>query len=120
MISGVSRSPRTPHRGATFLALVFLAACGVKGKDQTLVITRRLEGEPKTLNPLLMTSDYDAVVLAMLSRNLLEYDDELNLIPGLAASVEPDASHLVYTVKLRPGVLWEDGSPVTADDVVYT
>jgi len=108
-------------RGGALAACALLAAgCGVRGKDQALVIHRRLEGEPKTLNALLMTADYDAVVLALLSRNLLDYDDKLNLIPGLAESVEPDASHLVYTVKLRPGIRWEDGSPLTSGDVVYT
>ncbi len=102
------------------LAAVLAAACGRVGKDQEAVINRRLEGEPRALNPLLATSDPENVVLALLSRNLLDYDEKLNLVPGLAASVESDPAHLVYTVKLRPGETWEDGSPVTADDVAYT
>lgn len=111
------------RRGACALglgALVLAGGCGVRGKDQALVIHRRLEGEPKTLNPLLITADVDQVVLSLLSRNLLDYDAKLDLIPGLAESVEPDENHLAYTVKLKPGVRWEDGSPITADDVVAT
>ncbi len=100
--------------------LLLASACGVTGKDQGLVVKRRLDGEPKTLNPLLITGDPDQVVLSLLSRNLLDYDEKLTLIPGLAESVEVDASRLVYTVKLRADARWEDGSPVTSDDVSYT
>ena len=41
------------------------------------------------------------------------------LIPGLALSAEPNKDATVWTFKLRPGVLWHDGKPFTADDVVY-
>ncbi len=94
--------------------------CARQGKDQTSVITRRLDGEPKTLNPLLGTSVPDMDVSALLFANLLEYDEKLNLLPGLAESVEADAAHRVYTVKLRPGTRWEDGSAITTKDVAYT
>ncbi len=102
------------------LALLLAACGGPVGKDQERVLHRRLEGEPQTLNPLISTSDPENVVIALLQRNLLDYDEKLNLVPGLAESVEVDGSRLVYTVKLREGVRWEDGTPVTADDVKAT
>lgn len=106
---------------AGFVAAALLpAGCGATGKDQGAVIHRRLEGEPKTLNGILVTTDPELTVLALISRNLLDYDESLALVPGLAESVEEDQAHLVYTVRLRDGVRWEDGSPVTADDVVFT
>ncbi|MEI7645514.1 MAG: peptide ABC transporter substrate-binding protein [Chloroflexales bacterium] len=40
--------------------------------------------------------------------------------PGLAESYEVDASGMVYTFRLRRGVAWHDGAPLTADDVVFT
>ncbi len=101
-------------------AALWLVACGQKGKHAQSDIYRRLEGEPKTLNPLLATTDPENVVIALLFRNLLEYDEKLNLVPGLAEGVDVSADHLTYTVRLRPGVRWEDGSPVTAEDVVFT
>lgn len=67
-----------------------------------------------------MTSDPDQVVLALLSRNLLDYDASMNLVPGLAESVLPDPAHKVYTVRLRGDARWEDGTPVTSEDVAYT
>jgi peptide/nickel transport system substrate-binding protein len=40
--------------------------------------------------------------------------------PALALSAEPSRDAKVWTFKLRPGVLWHDGKPFTAADVVYT
>jgi peptide/nickel transport system substrate-binding protein len=104
-----------------FAAALLACACGGPvGKDQERVLHRRLEGEPQTLNPLTATSDPEQVVIALLQRNLLDYDEKLRLVPGLADSVEPDEAHLVYTVTLRDGARWEDGTAVTSDDVKYT
>lgn len=100
---------------------LFAASCGGPvGKDQDRVLHRRLEGEPQTLNALISTSDPENVVIALLQRNLLDYDENLNLVPGLAESIEPDETGLVYTVTLRAGARWEDGTPVTSEDVKTT
>ncbi|HQR46425.1 MAG TPA: ABC transporter substrate-binding protein [Thermoanaerobaculia bacterium] len=111
----------TPKRAvAVLLAAAALAACGQRGKHAESVIVRRLEGEPKTLNALLATTDPENVVLALLERNLLEYDERLELVPGLAESVDVSPDHRTYTVRLRPDLRWEDGRPVTAADVAFT
>ena len=41
-------------------------------------------------------------------------------VPDLAASWTVDPTGLTWTFKLRPGAVWQDGQPVTADDVVFT
>ncbi|MGA7991226.1 MAG: ABC transporter substrate-binding protein [Thermoanaerobaculia bacterium] len=97
-----------------------LSACGTRGKDQSSVIRRRLDGEPKTLNPILTTSDAEQIVVSLLSRNLLDYDEKLNLVPGLAEEVSDSPDHLVFTVRLRPDARWEDGTSVTSADIVFT
>jgi peptide/nickel transport system substrate-binding protein len=107
-------------RAIVTLAFLVAACGGPVGKDQERVLYRRLEGEPQTLNPLISTSDPENVVIALLQRNLLDYDENLNLVPGLAESVEADESRLVYTVKIRDGARWEDGTPVSSDDVKAT
>jgi peptide/nickel transport system substrate-binding protein len=105
---------------ALVAAILLLSACGVRGKSQESVVRRRLEGEPKTLNPILATMDPEQIVLALLERNLLDYDEKLNLVPGLAEDVSDSPDHLVYTIRLRKDARWEDGTPVTSADVVFT
>ena len=105
---------------ALLAAALLLSACGVRGKSQDSVLRRRLDGEPKTLNPILATTDAEQVVLALLERNLLDYDEKLNLVPGLAEDVSDSPDHLTTTIRLRKDARWEDGTPVTSQDVVFT
>jgi peptide/nickel transport system substrate-binding protein len=81
---------------------------------------RRLFGEPGTLNAVLQTDVPEQLVLQYLSRNLLDFDSGLNLIPSLAEKLETSEDGLTCTLWLRPEAVWEDGSPVTADDAVFT
>ena len=46
--------------------------------------------------------------------------DDFETIPGLAESWEESNDGLTYTYTLREGLLWSDGEPLTAEDVVYT
>ncbi len=41
-------------------------------------------------------------------------------IPGLAESWEASNNGLTYTYKLRSGLLWSDGQPLTAEDIAWT
>ncbi len=41
-------------------------------------------------------------------------------VPGLASSWTHSADGLTWTFKIRSGVTWSDGQPLTADDVAYT
>ena len=50
---------------------------------------------------------------------LIEPDEKQRLTPGLAESWKP-IDDTVWEFKLRKGVTWHDGSPFTADDVVFT
>lgn len=38
----------------------------------------------------------------------------------LADSLTPSSDNLTYTLKLKSGLTWHDGKPLTADDVVFT
>src|SRR4051794_913228 len=46
--------------------------------------------------------------------------DDFATVPGLAESWESSDNGLTYTYKLREGLEWSDGQPLTADDVAYT
>lgn len=79
-----------------------------------------LSQDPGTLNPAATTSGAVHTAAELMFNGLVELDDKLNPIPGLAESwtINKDATR--YAFKLRRGVTWHDGRPFTSDDVKYT
>src|ERR1700733_1536640 len=73
------------------------------------------------VNPLTVS---DAGGLCMLNQTgeFLVFDSNLKLAlqPMLALNWSPNADASVWTFKLRTGVTFSNGAPMTADDVVYT
>ena len=50
----------------------------------------------------------------------LVWKDQTGYIPALAKSWRYDPKTLTFEFELQPGVLWHDGKPFTAEDVVFT
>jgi peptide/nickel transport system substrate-binding protein len=46
--------------------------------------------------------------------------DDLTPVPGLAESCEPNEDNMVWTCKIRSGVMWSDGQPLTSKDIAFT
>ena len=126
-----------------FLALLLVTACGgdatVTPASGASVITAtespsrsdapfrvNLGGEPNNLDPQLASSLLEFSVLRQISQGLLGFDTNLILTPLVAAVVPTvenggiTADGLTYTFKLRDGVTWSDGRPLTAGDFEYT
>lgn len=83
-------------------------------------LRRRLIGEPGTLNAVLQSSLPEQQVLQCLSRNLLDFDTQMNLVPGLAEIAEVSGDGREYRLRLLPKAVWEDGTLVTAGDAAFT
>ncbi len=89
----------------------------------------RLSGEPERLNPL-TTEDANALqVMSYMFPSLLDFDAQsLELTPVLAKSrpviATIDTGKLKggtsYTYEIRDEATWDNGSPITAADVVFT
>lgn len=77
-------------------------------------------GRFTTANPLFATTDADATVSKLVFAGLLTYDQNGKLVPDLAKDWSVDEKGSTYTVHLNPNLTWQDGQPLTADDVVYT
>jgi peptide/nickel transport system substrate-binding protein len=77
-------------------------------------------GPSDTLDPNAAVSTVDAARADSLFDHLttLAIDGSTQL--ELAESIEPNSDARIWTIKLRKGVVWHDGSPFTADDVIYT
>jgi peptide/nickel transport system substrate-binding protein len=76
--------------------------------------------EPDTLNPLTSFSTEAQEVLQLVYDKLNDYDADLNIQPSLAESTTASPDGKTVTYALRSGVTWHDGTPFTADDVVFT
>jgi len=76
--------------------------------------------EPDTMNPLTTYSTEAVEVLQLVYDKLLDYDLNLKPEPELATGYAYSSDGKSITYQLRTGVLWQDGQPLTADDVAYT
>ena len=77
-------------------------------------------GSPRFINPLLATSETDRDLTELVFSGLLKAEPDGSLSPDLAESYEVSPDRFSYTFTLREGNTFHDGTPVTAEDVVFT
>ena len=78
-------------------------------------------GNPQYLNPLLsQNNEVDQEMTALLFNGLTRLDERGNIVPDLAESFNLSPDGLTYDFRLRSGLYWHDGVPVSAADVLYT
>jgi peptide/nickel transport system substrate-binding protein len=77
-------------------------------------------GTPRFINPLLAASDADRDLTTLIYSGLLRLDPKGSTVPDLAESYTVSNDGLIYTFKLRDHLTWQDGKPLTADDVEFT
>ncbi len=82
-------------------------------------LTEGIVGTPRFINPVLAFSDADRDLTALIYSGLMRKSAE-GLIPDLAESYEVSKGGLVYTFILKDKIYFQDGEPVTAEDVVFT
>ncbi len=73
--------------------------------------------DPDTLFPWKATQFQAVSVLQNIYGTLTEFDQDLNVVPGLAESWEASEDGLTVTFKLRSGVTFADGSTFGSEDV---
>jgi len=82
-------------------------------------LTVALVAEPKNLNPY-TGAWHSGFVDAQIFNSLLELDENLQPRPSLAESWKILSDEKAYLFKLREGVKWHDGEPLTVDDVKFS
>ena len=77
--------------------------------------------DPPTLDPALATDSYSLFIIRQLFSGLVDYDDNLKIVPDIAATLPSVSSDgKTYTFVLRKGVRFPDGKEVTAQDFKYS
>jgi peptide/nickel transport system substrate-binding protein len=77
-------------------------------------------GSYTNANPIYASSSVDSSVSKLIFSGLFSYDSQQKLAPDLAEKMTIDKTEKVYSVTLKPNLYWQDGQPLTADDVVFT
>jgi len=77
-------------------------------------------GDANTLLPVLASDSASSEINGLVYSSLVRYDKDLKIEGELAESWEISADNLTITFHLRPGVTWHDGTPFTAEDVLFT
>ena len=99
-----------------------LAGCskhaGMQGRKRTL--NAMISVEPATLNYPLLNMRQTQQVCGNINEALLLFDWQYRPHPNLARSLDISKDGLTYTFHLQREVLWHDGVPFTARDVVFS
>ncbi|MDQ2682024.1 MAG: ABC transporter substrate-binding protein, partial [Chloroflexota bacterium] len=107
------------------VALLMLAMLGVgswhsrAADDDTLRLAGPLQG-PETLDPAQVRDLSSIGILRQIYRGLVYYDENMMPVPEISSAYQISDDGLTYTFTLREGATFHDGSPVTADDVVFS
>src|SRR5229473_8265841 len=109
-----------------------ISACGSSGSPSTSSSSSAAAGKSgatikvgiivpaAAINPLTIADQGGQDMLGQAGEYLIFSNEQLLLQPQLAESWTSNPAADVWTYKIRQGVKFHDGSPLTADDVVYT
>jgi oligopeptide transport system substrate-binding protein len=104
-------------------ALLLASSCAVLPRafaGEAGVLKRGNRFEPGSLDPHKINTTYEGAIVLDLFEGLTAYDADGAPGPGLAQSWSVSPDGLRYTFFLRAGLQWSDGSPLAAEDVVFS
>jgi peptide/nickel transport system substrate-binding protein len=114
------------------LLAAIMAACGGANSSSTPASGSSGAGTPggtikagivtptAAINPVTVADQGGLDMLGQTGEYLAISNTSLNLVPVLAESWSANATATIWTFKIRQGVKFHNGQPLTADDVVYT
>lgn len=81
---------------------------------------RPLGNDPTTLDPARISDIYGRAVAQQVFDGLVQFDQTLNVVPGVAEFWKASRDGRTWTFTLRKGVRFHHGRELTADDVVFS
>ena len=103
---------------------LFTVSCGDDNDDDALTIL--FWQAPTIANPYLASGTKDVDISTLVLEPLANYDEEGKLVPRLAEEIPTvenggvSENMTTITWKLKEGVLWSDGTPLTVEDFIFT
>jgi len=83
-------------------------------------LTEGIVGFPSHINPLLAITDPDRDLTALVYSGLMKVNDAGDIVPDLAESYSVSDDGLIYIFTLKDNLTWQDGQPLTTDDIEFT
>src|ERR1035438_3181502 len=90
------------------------------GADAQTTLRIGLAEDPDILDPTLARTYVGRIVFAAFCDKLFDIDEKLDIVPQLALSHETSADGKQVTIKLRPGVKFQDGEPLDAEAAKFS
>ncbi|MDB5182490.1 MAG: putative Extracellular solute-binding protein family 5 [Candidatus Saccharibacteria bacterium] len=84
------------------------------------IYSEGIVGSFTNANPIFATSVVDSSVSKLVFSGLMTYNNKNQLVGDVAKSLTVDPTGKIYTAVLNSGITWQDGKPLTAEDVVFT
>lgn len=113
-----------------FISLLIISSLGLLWNvSQTFMVkvpakggsmTEGVIGAPYFINPLFASSDADKDITALVYSGLMRATDRGTLIPDIAKKYSISEDGLKYKFTLKDDAVWQDGKPITADDIIFT
>jgi peptide/nickel transport system substrate-binding protein len=88
---------------------------------EKITLTVGIPGDMVSPNPFKACCSYEYEMMFLAYDMLFNFGaQDLTPVPGLAESCEPSADNMTWTCKIRSGVTWSDGEPLTSEDIAFT
>ncbi len=107
------------HIRRIFAAALVAGALSLPAAVNAQTLTIGLGTEPTSIDPHYHNLGPNNQIAQHIFSRLIEQDEKQRLTPGLATSWKP-VDDTTWEFKLRKGVKFHDGTPFTADDVLFT
>jgi ABC-type transport system substrate-binding protein len=83
--------------------------------------TEGVVGQPRFINPIYgETNDVDRTLIDLVYSGLMTYDKDGKIVNDLVKNYQVSDDGKTYTFQLKDNLFWQDGLPLTADDVIFT
>ncbi|MBB2706728.1 UNVERIFIED_ORG: peptide/nickel transport system substrate-binding protein [Rhizobium esperanzae] len=101
-------------------AIADRAHAGEPSRGGTLRVGLGAAGAKSSLNPFISTGDMDFAVAQSIYDRLTDFDGNGHIYNSLAEDFSHNKEGNVWKIRIRSGIVWHDGTPFSAKDVVYS
>lgn len=102
------------------ISMLLMTGCGTQVDLPEGTISFAIKAEPASLDPALTTGLPESNAELELFEGLTRIDKDGIPQPALAEKWEISSDGMTYIFYLRDGICWSDGTPITAEDFVYS